>query len=134
MLCFFSSRRRHTRCALVTGVQTCALPISIAGVAEDIEALSFNKAVAKLYALVGLLEKAPPSASRAEATRTLMRLIAPMVPHVAEEAWAAAGHEGLVADAAWPVVDPGVLVEDAVEIKIQVHGRPRETRQRPQGT
>src|SRR3546814_6436168 len=30
MLCFFSSRRRHTRCALVTGVQTCALPISLA--------------------------------------------------------------------------------------------------------
>src|SRR3546814_4968950 len=27
-MCFFSSRRRHTRCALVTGVQTCALPIS----------------------------------------------------------------------------------------------------------
>src|SRR3546814_6561978 len=27
--CFFSSRRRHTRCALVTGVQTCALPISL---------------------------------------------------------------------------------------------------------
>src|SRR3546814_6681017 len=31
MFCFFSSRRRHTRCALVTGVQTCALPISNAG-------------------------------------------------------------------------------------------------------
>src|SRR3546814_7203565 len=31
MYCFFSSRRRHTRCALVTGVQTCALPISISG-------------------------------------------------------------------------------------------------------
>src|SRR3546814_16836754 len=30
-VCFFSSRRRHTRCALVTGVQTCALPISLAG-------------------------------------------------------------------------------------------------------
>src|SRR3546814_4680355 len=30
LCCFFSSRRRHTRCALVTGVQTCALPISIA--------------------------------------------------------------------------------------------------------
>src|SRR3546814_16320446 len=29
MCCFFSSRRRHTRCALVTGVQTCALPISV---------------------------------------------------------------------------------------------------------
>src|SRR3546814_8263307 len=31
---FFSSRRRHTRCALVTGVQTCALPISFAGLLE----------------------------------------------------------------------------------------------------
>src|SRR3546814_2666716 len=31
MLCFLSSRRRHTRCALVTGVQTCALPILSAG-------------------------------------------------------------------------------------------------------
>src|SRR3546814_6033770 len=30
VFCFFSSRRRHTRCALVTGVQTCALPISVA--------------------------------------------------------------------------------------------------------
>src|SRR3546814_2266383 len=32
---FFSSRRRHTRCALVTGVQTCALPISAIGINED---------------------------------------------------------------------------------------------------
>src|SRR3546814_19138266 len=32
---FFSSRRRHTRCALVTGVQTCALPISLRGQARD---------------------------------------------------------------------------------------------------
>src|SRR3546814_6402371 len=32
VFCFFSSRRRHTRCALVTGVQTCALPISDLGV------------------------------------------------------------------------------------------------------
>src|SRR3546814_8136022 len=31
VFCFFSSRRRHTRCALVTGVQTCALPISLRG-------------------------------------------------------------------------------------------------------
>src|SRR3546814_8679265 len=36
---FFSSRRRHTRCALVTGVQTCALPIWIRGVTSDIAAL-----------------------------------------------------------------------------------------------
>src|SRR3546814_1921398 len=35
---FFSSRRRHTRCALVTGVQTCALPISIVDASADIKA------------------------------------------------------------------------------------------------
>src|SRR3546814_14444400 len=134
MLCFFSSRRRHTRCALVTGVQTCALPISIAGVAEDIEALSFNNAVAKLYALVGLLEKAPPSASRAEATRTLMRPIAPMVPHVDEEAWAAAGHEGLAAEPAWPVVDPAVMAEHEVTIAMPSTGQMRATTTLHQGT
>src|SRR3546814_6711874 len=42
MVCFFfSSRRRHTRCALVTGVQTCALPISLAdrSAAEELQAL-----------------------------------------------------------------------------------------------
>src|SRR3546814_5912752 len=33
---FFSSRRRHTRCALVTGVQTCALPISRSGTADTV--------------------------------------------------------------------------------------------------
>src|SRR3546814_2810892 len=38
MLFFFSSRRRHTRCALVTGVQTCALPISSAQAAREIAA------------------------------------------------------------------------------------------------
>src|SRR3546814_8199098 len=37
-MCVFSSRRRHTRCALVTGVQTCALPISLKGkIAQDLE-------------------------------------------------------------------------------------------------
>src|SRR3546814_5764682 len=63
-----------------------------------------------------------------------MRLIAPMVPHVAEEAWAAAGHEGLVADAAWPVVDPAVLVEDEVTIAIQINGKLRDTLTLPKGT
>ncbi|MGN6277574.1 MAG: leucine--tRNA ligase, partial [Sphingomonas sp.] len=107
---------------------------TIAGIAEDIEALSFNKAVAKLYELVAAIEKAGPSASRANATRVLMRLVAPMVPHVAEEAWAAAGHDGLVADAAWPEVDPALLVEDEVTIAIQVNGKLRDTLTLPKGT
>ncbi|MGN6375279.1 MAG: leucine--tRNA ligase [Sphingomonas sp.] len=107
---------------------------TIAGVAEDIEALSFNKAVAKIYELTAAIEKASPSASRTNAIHTLMRIVSPMVPHVAEEAWAAAGHDGLVADAAWPTVDAALLVEDEVTIAIQVNGKLRDTLTLPKGT
>jgi leucyl-tRNA synthetase len=100
---------------------------TIAGVAEDVEALSFNKAVAKLYELVGAVEKARPSAARDEASRTLIRLAAPMMPHLAEEAWVRVGGEGLVADAPWPEVDPAMLVEDEVTVAVQVNGKLRDT-------
>ncbi len=100
---------------------------TIAGIAIDIEALSFNKAVAKLFELVNAIERAGPSASRTAAIRTLMLLVAPMAPHLAEEAWAANGGEGLIADAAWPAVDPALLVEDEVTIAIQVNGKLRDT-------
>src|SRR3546814_13158596 len=60
--CFFSSRRRHTRCALVTGVQTCALPISL------LTAASREKSASHPYALVesagsAACRPAPPVAS-----------------------------------------------------------------------
>ncbi|WP_375398485.1 leucine--tRNA ligase [uncultured Sphingomonas sp.] len=100
---------------------------TIAGVAADIEALSFNKAIAKLYELVNAIDKAAPSASRAIAVRTLVRLVAPMTPHLAEQAWAAMGEAGLVADAAWPDHDPALLVEDEVTIAIQVNGKLKDT-------
>jgi leucyl-tRNA synthetase len=107
---------------------------TIAGIAIDIEALAFNKAVAKLYELVNAIERAAPSASRTDAVRTLMRLVAPMAPHLAEEAWAAAGGEGLIADAAWPEVDPALLVEDEVTIAVQVNGKLRDTLTMPKGS
>ncbi|MCP3731555.1 leucine--tRNA ligase [Sphingomonas sp. MG17] len=100
---------------------------TIAGVAADIEGLQFNKAVAKLYSLVNAIEKAAPSASRATAIRTIILLAAPMTPHLAEEAWAAMGQDGLIADAEWPDVDPALLVEDEVTIAIQVNGKLRDT-------
>jgi leucyl-tRNA synthetase len=100
---------------------------TVAGVAADIEALSFNKAVAKLYELVNAIERAKPSVSRVVAIRTLMRLVSPMAPHLAEEAWAANGGEGLIADADWPVVDPALLVEDEATIALQVNGKLRDT-------
>ena len=107
---------------------------TIAGVGQDIEALSFNKAVAKLYELVSAIEKAAPSGSRTRATRTLVRLVAPMTPHLAEEAWAKMGEAGMVADADWPSYDPALLVEDEVTIAIQVNGKLRDTHSAPKGT
>jgi leucyl-tRNA synthetase len=98
----------------------------IAGVGADIEALSFNKAVAKIYDLANAIEKAAPSASRDAAIRTIVRLSAPMVPHLAEEAWTKLGN-GLIADEAWPEVDPALLLEDEVTIAVQVKGKLRDT-------
>jgi len=106
---------------------------TIAGVAVDIEALQFNKAVAKLYELVNAIEKAKPSASRSNAIRTLVRLVAPMTPHLAEEAWAAMGESGLVANADWPSYDPALLIEDEVTIAVQVNGKLRDTLVMPKG-
>jgi leucyl-tRNA synthetase len=106
---------------------------TIHGIGVDIEALSFNKAVAKIYELVTAIERAAPSRSRANAVRDLMLLVAPMVPHVAEEAWAMKGLDGLIADAPWPSVDPALLVADEVTIAIQINGKLRDTLTMPKG-
>ncbi|VWX60548.1 leucine--tRNA ligase [Sphingorhabdus sp. 109] len=100
---------------------------TVAGVAGDVEALSFNKAVAKIFELVNLIEKSQPSADRTTAIRSLARIVAPMVPHIAEEAWALFGESGLIADAPWPEVDESLLVDDEVTIAIQVRGKLRDT-------
>jgi leucyl-tRNA synthetase len=106
---------------------------AIAAVAEDIEALAFNKAVARIYELTTAAEKAAPSADRNAAIRAVLLLAAPMMPHLAEEAWAATGQAGLVADAAWPAVDPALLVEDEVTVAVQVQGKLRDTLTAPKG-
>jgi leucyl-tRNA synthetase len=100
---------------------------AIAGMATDIEALHFNKAVAKTHELVNAIEKSAPSASRSAAIRTLARLISPMVPHLAEEGWAAMGGENLVARQPWPAHDAALLIDDEVTIAVQINGKLRDT-------
>ena len=106
---------------------------AIAAVGEDIEALSFNKAVARIYELTTAAEKAAPSASRSEAIRTILLLASPMMPHLAEEGWAALDQQGLAADAPWPEADPALLVEDEVTIAVQHKGKLRDTLTAPKG-
>jgi leucyl-tRNA synthetase len=100
---------------------------TVAAVGEAIEGLQFNKAVAQLYELTSAIEKANPSATRDLAIRTLVLLIAPMAPHLAEESWAAMGEQGMVSDAEWPTFDPALLVEDQVTLALQVNGKLRDT-------
>ena len=100
---------------------------TVAGVTADIDALAFNKAVAKLYTLANALEKANAGPSRDDAVRAAVLLIAPMMPHLAEEIWAHWGEVGLIADAAWPIADPALLVEDEVTIALQVMGKLKDT-------
>ncbi len=102
-------------------------------VGETIEALHFNKAVAKLYELVGAIEKADASADRTNAIETVFMLVAPMMPHLAEEAWAAIGNTSLVAAAAWPEVDEALLQDESVTIAVQHKGKLRDTLTAPKG-
>jgi leucyl-tRNA synthetase len=100
---------------------------TIAAITTDIDRLQFNKAVARLYELVSAIEKAAPSASRHAAIVALTKLVAPMMPHLAEECWAALGQLGMVVDTAWPVADPALLADEQVTIAIQVNGKLKDT-------
>jgi leucyl-tRNA synthetase len=106
---------------------------AVAAVGEAIDGLQFNKAVAQLYELTTAIEKAKPSATRLDAVRNLILLVAPGAPHLAEECWATLGESGMVADAPWPTFDPALLVDDQVTLAVQVNGKLRDTLSAPRG-
>jgi leucyl-tRNA synthetase len=54
-------------------------------------------------------------------------MLAPLVPHVAEELWSRLGNTGSVTEASFPQADPALLVDDMIEIPIQVNGKVRGT-------
>ncbi|MBN8520499.1 MAG: leucine--tRNA ligase [Alphaproteobacteria bacterium] len=102
-------------------------------VAKDIDAFHMNKAVARIRELSNLLvdikdikDDSERWALR-EGYETLIQLLAPMVPHLAEELWSELGHTTLLADTPWPVVDPALLVADTITLAVQVNGKLRAT-------
>ncbi|MGA0913012.1 MAG: class I tRNA ligase family protein, partial [Candidatus Puniceispirillaceae bacterium] len=52
---------------------------------------------------------------------------APLSPHIAEEIWQCLGHDGLLANAAWPQADASLAADDEIKIGIQVNGKLRDT-------
>ena len=104
--------------------------LAIDAVTRELEALGFNRAVARLYELVNVLgafkaSNGNDTACRAYALAQLMKLLSPMMPHLAETGWQALGGAGLVADAAWPQADLSVLTSDKVVLPVQVNGKKR---------
>jgi leucyl-tRNA synthetase len=110
---------------------------ALAQVERCIEDLGFNKAIAFIYTLVNDLDAALKGrASRIamiDATGMLVQMIAPMMPHLAEECWQVLGRGGLVAESAWPVADRSLLVEDEITLPVQVNGRKRADVTVPRG-
>ena len=100
-------------------------------ITEDIENFSFNTSVAAF--MIAVNELTSLKSTNREAMEVITRLIAPFVPHIAEEFWHRLGHTGSVADAAWPAYDPEALVEDTVKYPVSFNGKTRFMIEAPAG-
>jgi leucyl-tRNA synthetase len=102
---------------------------AIRHVCADIENFQFNTAIARMMELTNALGKylgaAPDRQTSADIARTLIRLIAPFAPHIAEELWEQAGEAYSVFNAAFPEVDESALTLDTVEMVLQINGKVR---------
>jgi leucyl-tRNA synthetase len=112
---------------------------ALASVTDDIEKLHFNVCVAHIYEFANTLNAvigemgsdegavcAPDFCwAMREAVNVLVQLFHPMMPHLAEECWAALGHKMLVAQTAWPQVERDLLIEDTVTLPVQINGKKR---------
>ncbi len=104
---------------------------TIAAVTEDYEALHFNTAIAKLMELTNAIVRAREagqagSQAYADAVTTLIVLLAPLTPHIAEELWERRGHPYSVHQQPWPEADPALAASDTIELPVQVDGKLRD--------
>ena len=107
-------------------------------VAQSIEGLRFNVAVAQIYEFTNVLSaqiaKLQGSAKISEdiswvlreAGELFVQMIGPMMPHLGEECWARLGYNTLLANQPWPTVDEALLVDDKITIAVQVNGKRRD--------
>jgi leucyl-tRNA synthetase len=106
-----------------TEEQARVLHRTIKAVSEDLEALRFNTAIARLMEFVNFFtgqSRRPRSSMEAF---TLM--LAPLVPHIAEEMWQALGHATTLAYEQWPTHDPAFTKGETVDVVVQLNGKTR---------
>ena len=105
---------------------------TIASVDADIQDFRMNRAVARVRELTNAVGEVTgegpgePWALR-EAIETVVLLLGPLLPHLAEELWQRLGHQRLVVETAWPEPDPSLIVDETVTVAVQVNGKLRAT-------
>ncbi|MFI5757123.1 leucine--tRNA ligase [Streptomyces sp. NPDC051569] len=99
-----------------------ALHKAVDGVGQDMAALRFNTAIAKVTELNNQLTKTGGPVARSVA-EPLVLLIAPLAPHIAEELWRKLGHTDSVVHQDFPVADPAYLVDETVTCVVQIKGK-----------
>lgn len=105
---------------------------TIRKVTDDLdERFHFNTAISAVMELVNAIQSFEPKNAPEnapvlrEAVESVVQLLAPFVPHVAEELWESLGHQGGVEAAGWPSYDPDATVEEELLIVVQVNGKLR---------
>ena len=96
---------------------------TIRDVSADLEQLRFNTAIAHLMSLSNAI--AGRNTLSVEVRDALTRLLAPIMPHLAEELWELSGHSKSIFDSGWPAFDPALCEEDLVTVGITVNGKRR---------
>ncbi|MEV8452190.1 leucine--tRNA ligase [Streptomyces sp. NPDC052095] len=99
-----------------------ALHKAIDGVGQDMAGMRFNTAIAKVTELNNHLTKAGGPLPRSVA-ESLVLLVAPLAPHIAEELWRRLGHTESVVHQDFPVADPAYVVDETVTCVVQVKGK-----------
>jgi leucyl-tRNA synthetase len=102
-----------------------SLHATIQKVSDDIDRLQFNTAISALMVLVNDLTKEPVRPR--QAIETLLLLLSPFAPHMAEELWKQLGHPKTLAYESWPVAEARYLVKTEIELPMQVNGKLRGT-------
>ncbi len=92
-------------------------------VTEDYERMHFNTAISQLMVFVNEAYKVDDLP--VEYMRGFVKMIAPIMPHMAEELWSQFGESDTITYQPWPTYDPKALVEDEVEMIVQVNGKVR---------
>ncbi|MQS53474.1 leucine--tRNA ligase [Companilactobacillus mishanensis] len=93
-------------------------------VSEDFDSLHFNTAISQMMVFVNEANKVDTMPK--EYAEGLVKMLAPIAPHMMEELWSKFGHEGSITYAEWPTFDEKKLVSDTVELIVQVNGKLRD--------